>query len=828
MQVLTFNDKYALDIALCGGKGASLAKMTQAGFPVPQGFIVTAAAYQLFIEQAKNLDLNFNYVQLDILEQQTLHLRNDLLQLDLPQIVKQQIKQQLDILGIEETYSVRSSSTLEDLANSAFAGAHDTFLNVYGKENIYQKIKECFVSLWQTRAVAYRNQQGFLQENADMAVVVQKMIFAEKAGVSFAINPISGNFNEVLINANYGLGESVVCGEYNVDEYHIDKGSLKIITSNIAQKEKYIAWDNQGTYEKDTEKDKIEIACLNETELSKIAALNIAASNYYSFPQDIEWAIVHNEVYLLQSRPITTIQPHWTRDESAERYPTVITPLTWDYVDLAFHISLKHSFELMGLPPFSGKWFAMFDNYIYGDQNAVNLYMATPAVQIKSVSDLIEKLPFLQKRFAYAYQLPSLWYINLSDYLQKIGALLDRDLSNKSEQEIFAFIDELVIIGTEYFKPNIAISITQSMLYKLLMRLLQMISAQKSNDWFNALTTAQTKTTLVNEELFSLAIMINHYPALKEMILNNKSQEIIKQNLLNKFPAFDQQFQLFLYNHGHREVEFDSYIPTWIESPHIVLDNIRGILSNLNEDNLCKNKYQEIANKRNITIIEILQYTPKELQLFILEIIELVHSYTLLDDEEHYQTTRLTPVMRKGIFALGNLLVNKGVINKADDLFFAHIETLKNAVHSENYTELQQEVNKNKIAYLHNATQTPKWDLSADEEMVLSTNDNQLTGLPASAGIAEGEIYIVHSADDFANFPPNAILVAKTTNPAWTPLFYVAKALITESGGVLSHGAVTAREMKIPAVMAVRHVMQLLHNGQKVRVNGSSGVVEIL
>ncbi|MBR2251961.1 MAG: hypothetical protein IJ881_06085 [Neisseriaceae bacterium] len=164
MQVLTFNDKYALDIALCGGKGASLAKMTQAGFPVPQGFIVTAAAYQLFIEQAKNLDLNFNYAQLDILEQQTLHLRNDLLQLDLPQIVKQQIKQQLDILGIEEAYSVRSSSTLEDLANSAFAGAHDTFLNVYGEENIYQKIKECFVSLWQTRAVAYRNQQGFLQE----------------------------------------------------------------------------------------------------------------------------------------------------------------------------------------------------------------------------------------------------------------------------------------------------------------------------------------------------------------------------------------------------------------------------------------------------------------------------------------------------------------------------------------------------------------------------------------------------------------------------------------------------------------------------------------
>ncbi|MDA3054389.1 MULTISPECIES: PEP/pyruvate-binding domain-containing protein [unclassified Campylobacter] len=825
MNILKFNDQKAVNIALCGGKGASLAKMSQAGFAVPQGFIVTASAYKKFIANA-NLELNFEYGNLEILEKQSENLRKKLLNLPLPDDLKDEIKENLALLGANKSYSVRSSSTLEDLANSAFAGAHDTFLNQKGIDEITQKIKECFISLWLPRAIAYRHKQGFAQENADMAVVVQEMIFADKAGVSFAINPVNGNFDEILINANYGLGESVVCGEYDVDEYHIDKNSLNLISSVIANKQKSILWGENGTYESEIQPNLANLACLSEDELKQIAQLNIKTSAHYGFVQDIEWAIKDNKLYLLQSRPITTIIPHFTRDESAERYPSVITPLTWDYVDLAFHISLKHSFELMGLPPFNGKWFAMFDNYIYGNQNAVNLYMQTPPLNVKNLEQLAQILPSLKQKFSYAFSLPNSWNINLSNYLLQIGGLKAQNLDNKSEKEIWEFIQSLVDVGTEYFKPNIAISITQFMIYKFFMRFLQMIDESRAASWFDALCTAQTKTSLINNEILSLASHVAQNSELKDIFISRNSRQILSENLLDKFSDFKAKFEKFIDLHGHREVEFDSYIPTWEEAPHIVLDNIKNILNNPAMQH--KNKSSEISAKTNKALSEILNAVPKNLQEFTLEFANLVQIYTILDDEEHYQTTRLTPMMRKGIKALGEKLVQKDIIAEPYDLFFAHLQTLETAVKSGEYESLASEIQSNKTAYLKNKNLTPKWDLSADEKSEFNPNAKILKGLPASMGVAEGSVCVVRSSDDFANFVPNSILVARTTNPAWTPLFYSAKALITESGGVLSHGAVSAREMKIPAVMAVKSVMQILQNGQKVRVDGKNGIVEIL
>ena len=365
--VLFFDEEKATQIALTGGKGTNLAKMTQAKFPVPFGFVVTSQAYQVFIEQATFLDgllKKLDFAHPDVLEKQAVQIRQKLKKVVLPPSVVKEIKAGLKKFPKETYFSVRSSSTMEDLSGAAFAGQHDTFLNCHGADEIVEKVKDCFISLWHDRAILYRHQQGFAQNEVTMAVVVQKMVHAEKAGVGFSINPINSNVGEIMINANYGLGESVVSGEAEVDQFIVSKKDFKILTSSVAHKKICILPTPTGTITQKIKPALADKSCLSKEEVKQIATLNSQVEKHYAFPQDIEWAIEKGKLYLLQARPITTIAPHWTRDESAERYPNVLTPFTWDYVERAFHVSLKHSFELMGLPPFNGKWFAMFEFFL--------------------------------------------------------------------------------------------------------------------------------------------------------------------------------------------------------------------------------------------------------------------------------------------------------------------------------------------------------------------------------------------------------------------------------------------------------------------------------
>ena len=854
MNILHFSDEDALQLSLTGGKGASLAKVSQAGFAVPQGFIITTKAYEEFLSYADKIP-SFSSDDLALLESQARQYKEHLLTLPLPPSCLKELESALTHFSPQQAFSVRSSSTLEDLNAGAFAGAHDTFLNCVGLEMIAQKIKECFVSLWHTRAIVYRCELGFSHKDALMAVVVQEMVSSQKSGVSFSINPITCNLNEVLINANYGLGESVVGGEFDVDEYRFNTLEQKVESSHIAHKtkgifptyctESFIAPQDrispqssqdlqdsmQGTRECHIDSAFIDVAVLNEKEIAQIASLNLALQRFYGFPQDIEWAIVDEHLYLLQSRPITTIPPRWSRDESAERYPKALTPFTWDYVDRAFHISLDYSFKLLGLPPMQGKWFAMFDNYIYGNQNAVSLYMGQNTLPFNDLDSLTKALPSLTNKLESIKALPKLWHRDLATYLQELGALKARDLNNASLQEIWDFIEQIVRVGTEYFKPNIAISITQAMLYKILFALLNLIDSTNAQSLFTLLTTTdKTKTSLVNDELFQLSCIIKNDKKLYDLLHSTDSKSIVEQNLLQNFGAFSQSLQSFLHNHGHREVEFDAYIPTWGEALDVVLDTLK-LLSNSpspKASNIATKKYQ--AKKQ---ILSLVGEKSVELELFLYEFLELVETYTILDDEEHYQTTRLTPIVRKGVYALGERLKTLGIVSENFDVFFAHITTLesfvKGTISQEN---LKEHIATNKQTYLENAIKTPKWELnstldSAWEEENLSHIESSdiLQGVPASAGVVEGEVFIVRGSEDFGKFIPQSILIAQSTNPAWTPLFYNAKAVVTQSGGSLSHGAVTAREMKIPAVMAVPNVLQILKNGDRIRVNGNNGKV---
>ena len=828
---LSFQDPVAARLELSGGKGSNLALLTQRGFPVPPGFIVTAPAYCDFIAGGRELLRNVD--RLPFHDAGQLHTASDKLLaalsgLSLPSPVAAEARTQLARFPVAQAFSVRSSSTMEDLTSAAFAGLHETYLNCTGTDLILEKIKACFLSLWFDRAIAYRHKQGFDHAQAAMAVVVQQMVQCDVAGVGFSINPVTGDLDEVIFEANYGLGESVVSGEGEADHFVIDKTTRAVRSATIAQKSRKVISVAVGTQEVRLTAEESAKPCLSNEQLAELTALLIQVETSYRFPQDIEWGFAGGKLHLLQSRPVTTIPARWTRDESAERFPNVITPLTWDFVDSGFHRSLDYSFRMMGFPRYCGKWFEMHSHYIYGNQNAVELYGRRAPFVVRSVEELRAAIPTLREEFRWVQELPVHWSRDLDDYLVRIGAFQSEPLAEKTLGEVWDFVLAVKEHGANYFLPNIAISIAHSTLYRLLHPLLQMtIGPDTANALFDPLMAfCETKTGMINKELFELAALVRSRPNLEKLFTGHTSRELVENRMLEPFPEFLERLQKFLRDHGHREMDFDAYAPTWLEAPWVVLDNLRLILQTpMNQPPAARER--ELKIRMQQAEVELYQRLSPDLHFFFAEILRLARSYTSLDDLEHYETTRLTLPLRRGLLELGQRLVQRGGLAEPMDIFFGHMEQIDRAVHTdtaETWQEFAAIIRRQKDAYLTDKARKPDWVLgeSCPEE---TTPAEFFTGIAGSPGRAEGLVFTVLRPDDFAQFPKGAVLVARTTSPTWTPLFYSAVAVVTESGGPLSHGAVTAREMHIPAVMSVKESLSHLHNGQRVRVDGTQGRV---
>jgi pyruvate,water dikinase len=832
--LLRFDDPQATRIDLSGGKGANLSFLTQRGFPVPPGFILTAQAYVDFIATTGSVMDRVRSLPLEDaarLREESGRLRAALSDFPLPPALADEVRRQLREFPASQAFSVRSSSTMEDLANAAFAGQHDTYLNCVGPEEILEKIRSCYLSLWQDRAIAYRSRQGFDHAAATMAVVVQKMVFCDVAGVAFTINPVSGNLQEMIVDANYGLGESVVSGDGEIDHYVVDKTKQTLRAASVAKKtRKIVSIPGGGTREVEVSAEEAGRPCLDTPRLLDLASLLLKVEASYRFPQDVEWGLAGGSIHLLQSRPVTMIPPRWTRDESAERFPNVMTPLSWDFVEEGFHSSLNHSFRLLGFPAFGGKWFGMHDHYIYGNQNAVEVYGRYLPAAPASLEELRASIPQLREKFGWVQELPVLWSRDLDYYLIKIGEFLAEPLESKDLAGVWDFVKKVSAHGARYFEPNIAISITHGAVCRFLLGLLQKAAGEKEGRalFDDLLAFCDTKTGAINRELVALARKVRAEPALERLLGEHPSRTLLSQRHLEQFPAFGRPFEKFLRDHGHRELDFDMVHPTWVEAPWAVLDNVKLVLKSL-QDSSPSERERDLKRRAQQAEFALLTRLPQDLHYFAMEILRLARCYTSLDDLEHYQTTRLTLPMRRGLRELGRRLVGRGILEDPMDVFFARVRQLDEAVSADSESRWRvfaEAVRREKQAYLRDRERRPEWVLGVVAPE--AGNGEGLSGLAGSPGQVEGPVFIVQTPDDFARFPKGSVLVARTTNPTWTPLFYSAVAVVTESGGPLSHGAVTAREMQIPAVMAVRGCLTRLKNGNRIRVDGTQGRVSLL
>ncbi|MGO1452758.1 MAG: PEP/pyruvate-binding domain-containing protein, partial [Brevibacterium yomogidense] len=362
-RIIDFAHDDATRLDVSGGKGASLAKSARE-LPVPPGVIVTAEAYDEFLVPLRKQITQI--VRESSTEDASAAIQELVMTTDFDPGWIGDIEAALERNGLSDhAVAVRSSGTMEDLPGAAFAGQHDTFLGERGAESIALAVRRCYASLWNAHAMKYRDRLGLDHLQASMAVVVQRMVEVgahEAAGVAFSIDPVRGDLTTVLVNASYGLGETVVGGEAEVDEYLLSRDGAEEREVRVAHKpQALIVVADGGTEEVAVDAALADRAAIEQADRAAVAQLAVRAEEHFGFPQDIEWAITGGELFLLQSRPVTRVAARWTRDESAERYPNPVTPLTWDLVEAGFHQSLNHSFQLMGLPPFGDKWFAMRD-----------------------------------------------------------------------------------------------------------------------------------------------------------------------------------------------------------------------------------------------------------------------------------------------------------------------------------------------------------------------------------------------------------------------------------------------------------------------------------
>ena len=770
---LTDPDAERLD--LCGGKATGLARLVRQGFNVPPALVVTTEAYGAVAP-----------------------CRDASRTAPLPAGLEDELS-----TFIEEgvAYAVRSSATLEDLGEASFAGQHDTVLGCTGLPSILQAIRVCYASASQERAVAYRQRHGITAEPA-MAVIVQRMVHAHAAGVAFTLDPVGGALDEIHISAHPGLGEAVVSGEAEVDRFVLAKADLAV---------RAIATPRAAP-------------CLTPAQAAAVAEIARAVEAQAGFPQDVEWAMDDFGVHVLQARPVTALPPRWTRDESAERFPNPVTPLTWDFAEAGFHDALAASFVRMGLPKLRAKWFAAFDGYVYGNQTAVDLYLGQALVPAGSLDSLRAALPELVRRFTWLLELPGEWERSLDQFLMEVGRLGAETLEGQSAAAIWDHTRRINAIGRRYFRHNIAISVGHSAVHKALRGLLAALSAGTAYDALMA--PVRTRTGQVNAALDRLAALAREQPDLAALLRDNPAAAVLAGGHLDPYPVFGAAWSALLQEHGHRELDFDPYQPGWMDAPWAALEAVRARLDSpvpTPRDQLADRLGAETALRRLTAGL------PDDLALLLSELVRLARLYTELDDTEHYHTARLGPLLRRSILALGQAPAACGAIQQPLDLFFAHEADLADAVaqdHPKAWQHLGTKIVEAKRAYARQRQASAPWIAGGELDAV--NTENGMTGIPGSPGRAQGPAYIVRSPDDFAACPAGAILVVRATTPAWTALFAKAAGIVAESGGPLSHGAIAAREHGIPAVMAVRGVMELLCNGQAVCLDGGRGLVSVV
>ena len=896
-KIVALNSKRLPEISEVGGKGYSLIKLSSLNLTVPNGIVLTVGFFNDWINKIKNSNIYkefYELLQKDKNSNECPLILNKLKEwclnnLTLGQESKQEIEQNLKNIFPDEydklLYAVRSSSPEEDLSGASFAGNYETYLGIKF-DSIEEYVLKSFISCLDYRVFKYKLEKGFNISEIKIAIVIMKQINSDVSGVGFSINPINNDYDEAVINSNFGLGESVVGGIITPDEYIVNKITKNIISQKLGSKEKIVKLNenkNETSVIEQTEEKKKEMSLTKELLLQLVDSI-INIEKNYKIPIDIEFGIENNILYILQARPITTYNkiPKELLTEPNEKRQL--------YLDGTLSVQgFEKPLSTLGITTFRvfGKYMGIkilgSYNFMNPKQSAVdglggklilnlsNIMTKIPIDTIISFSSNINRvIPETIKKYGEQYKNDNVCYeidvskIGMAWRLPIKRMIFCNFFAQSSKENFDYYMDEYIKVNEKYIEDNLDSNIPiKDILEKLADELtsnfrdyvipviyLGMIQGyikirklfeeylkdnQELNEDLNNLTKAMPFITIqMGLDLYKLTKYLNK----NEYI--NKSQEEFYQDYLNKKfnKDFYTNFESFMKKYGFRgEGELDIINERYSENPRTILNQIYSSLLMNDENKNPQKDFDDTNAKRPQIFQKLLEFSKEKGFSYDFE-----QSYNNMINFFHYRESPkyymifIIGKMRQLILHRAKILLDKNLINDISDIYKLNIDDLNDILKNvEKYTKEKIELIMKKDNELNEIFGSWKrapmlFDSRGRiffQEKKVSNKKNELVGDTVSFGKIRGKAKVLNSVNE-KEFNPGEILITKATDPGWTPLIINCGGIVLEVGGMLQHGALVSREFNKPCVVGIENVTQIIKDGEEVEVDAIEGVVRLL
>jgi pyruvate,water dikinase len=891
----------SLDLENAGGKGANLARLIQAGFHVTGGFVVLTQAYRDYLQQNDLIQsIQSELAQLESTGPQQLDdcaaaIQDLFKQADLSDELKKEIRAAYKDMQ-QPAVAVRSSATTEDLPEASFAGQQDTFLNVQGEDALFEAMLGCWASLWNARAIDYRRHNQIPQLSAAIAVVVQAMVESQASGVLFTANPLNGIRTETTIDATLGLGEALVSGQVEPDHFVVDTLTDKILSKTLGAKEVVIESAKGGGTKRSTQSAK-ETPAISDAQALALARLGQQVADHFGTPQDIEWAVQDGQLFLLQSRPITTLYP-LPQGLPAEPLKALfsfaaiqgifmpLTPLGMDtlklifsagaglfgtYVDQETQTILYEAGQRLWVnftPILSNSLGRKITPYIL-DQIEPTIGQAVTQIQDDPHFQPGKDGVSLSARMRLArFGLPLAGNVLLNmvapnrrrEYIvgagEKVLAKMEK-MSTQAQGDMYEKlawrVELLPTVMQRYLGRNFVLFVSGVAAGMASWNILKMIcskSAPHLSDEQKAeldkLTLKITRgmpnnpTTQMDLALWHAAKAIRCDPAILQLFREKDPAELNRLYTSGQLPpTAAQEIDAFLKVYAGRGLgEIDMGSSRWGEDPTRVFEMLNSYLSIEDADMAPDVVFERSAQEAQTAIDELVHLAGQNgggwLRAHQARFLAgRMRALMGMRESPKFFVVRLMWVAHHALEQSGQELVQAGLLEQSDDIFFLTTNEIRALARREErdwraMIAERRAVRRRELA----RRQIPRLLLSngrAFYEGLQAEDDGKgsLVGSPVSPSSVQGRVRVVLDPRN-AQLQSGEIMVCPGTDPSWTPLFLTAVGLVMETGGMMTHGAVVAREYGIPAIVGVDRATQRLKTGQLIRIDGSSGRITLL
>jgi rifampicin phosphotransferase len=877
MQLLVeFDDLAAEPLDAVGGKALNLGRLSAVGLPVPDGFCVSTAAYRAAVgPRLTHLFADLGDAEGDRLAELAEQAREIVSASPWPPDLARVIRDRYLALGPTAAVAVRSSATAEDLPDASFAGQQDTYLNVIGPDAVTDAVRRCWASLWTDRAVAYRNRNGIAHDRVALAVVIQRMVEAEVAGVLFTADPVTGHRGRTVIDASPGLGEAVVSGAVNPDRFVVDSATGDEVERRLGDKRMAIRSSTGGGTEHQIMSAGSDEPCLSDQQIEDLVELGRQVQEAFGSPQDLEWAIDEaDRSWLTQARAITTLYPVPSTTAAGTRAffcATLAQGLTRPITPMglaSYRLIGSSLATLVGRPPADPhdgpRGLAVAGQRLFVDitpilrhgrarrvahavagvmevrtQAVLSALSTDPRFSVVAAGSPVpivarvfwfSKLPF---RLLAGLASPTLAYRGVAALEDRLRRRLVVPASATAGQRL-DFVERRLGTDTFVIMPRaIGYALAGFAALALARRLLTGL-ARPEEVQVVLRGLPHNVTTEMDLALWTLTQRVRADPAAAAALTGASAPTLGERFRQGGLPGLLQDgLAEFLTTYGHRAVaEIDLGMPRWSDQP----EHLLGVLANflrLDEADLAPDRlFARGAAEAEAAVADLTGRASRRSRLRGRAVgwgLRRARQLIGLREYPKFLLVLSLASLRRQLQVVGQAAVDAGAIGTADDVFWLDLREARRAL---NGISQHAVVRDRGAAYERELRRrhVPRILLSDGSEPEAAgagaSETEGLTGSPASAGTVTGPARVILDPVG-AHLEPGEILVAPSTDPGWTPLFLTAAGLVMEMGGSNSHGAVVAREYGIPAVVGVPEATSLIETGQVLTVDGAAGRVEL-